>query len=172
MNKNDELLPFYRKAMRLMEYDSKTGELTWKAEIKNGNRTKTCGSKSYRVSGKPKCIRVGVTIDNVCKSLMAHRVAWFISTNGELPDDEIDHINRNPFDNRLVNLQKVTSRKQSENRSDQSKYGIGVYWKGRSFQYQVEINRRRYRKGGFETAEEAVEARRNFLILNEGNENE
>ena len=172
MQNRKELLPFYERAMTLMDYDPETGELTWRPEAKNGNRTNPCGAKNYRHTGKPKCLKVGVRIDGVSKSLMAHRIAWFIFTGGTFPVGEIDHINQNPFDNRWSNLRDVTSREQSENRFDQSKYGIGVYRHRNKFQWQITINKRRYRKGGFSTAEKAAEARRNFLFLNEGNENE
>lgn len=48
--------------------------------------------------------------------LPAHRVAWAIHY-GEWPSDGIDHINRDPMDNRIENLRLATAAQNSCNRS-------------------------------------------------------
>lgn len=63
---------------------------------------------------------------------VAHRIAWVLAGR-EIPPDNmhIDHINRNPFDNRLSNLRAVTNQQNCSNRSKASKkpFSIsGVHW--------------------------------------------
>lgn len=65
-----------------------------------------------------------------------HRLI-FLYMEGELPWQSIDHINGNPGDNTWVNLRKVTSVENNQNKIVDS----GVYWAARdkvwvaSFQY-------------------------------------
>lgn len=64
------------------------------------------------------------------KPLYAHRVIWFLMT-GNWPTGTIDHINRNPTDNRWCNLRDVTHRENLLNVGTRanSKTGIsGVTW--------------------------------------------
>lgn len=46
---------------------------------------------------------------------LGHRLAWFYM-HGKWPADEIDHINNNPSDNRLVNLREATPSQNKANR--------------------------------------------------------
>ena len=170
MNKTP--IEYYQKCARMMVYDEDTGVLNYKSEYINGNRSNPVGYRQYRHTGKPKRISVGVCINNKKKTLAAHRIAWFIYTNGNLPKNEVDHLNRNPFDNRWSNLSDVTSRQQKENRSDQSKYGVGVQKVCGRYRSEVTINKKKRYLGTFDTPKEAVEARRQFLSLTKGNENE
>lgn len=70
--------------------------------------------------------KIGAVFGN---SFKAHRVIWAI-LHGEWPI-EIDHINGDPGDNRLVNLRNVSSTENSRNMSKQArnKSGMtGVAW--------------------------------------------
>lgn len=63
------------------------------------------------------------------KLYLAHRLAW-LYVHGELPE-YIDHINRTPTDNRLVNLRPVSKKQNQENKEKQvnNKSGYkGVSW--------------------------------------------
>lgn len=53
-----------------------------------------------------------IMIDN--KLYMAHRLAW-LYVYGRFPETLLDHINRNPDDNRICNLRLATSSQNQEN---------------------------------------------------------
>ena len=60
------------------------------------------------------------------KLFLRSRLVW-IGHNGPIPEGmQIDHINRNPKDDRIENLRAVTHRQNQQNRSNQSEYGVGV----------------------------------------------
>jgi hypothetical protein len=68
-----------------------------------------------------------ININN--KLYLAHRLAW-LYVYGELPE-YIDHINRNPTDNKICNLRAVSKKQNQENREKQAnnKSGYkGVSW--------------------------------------------
>jgi hypothetical protein len=93
-------------------------------------------------------------------SLLIHRV--ILNYFGEL---SIDHINRNPLDNRKLNLRICTA---SENCSNQSiskrnKFGIMGIVETKSMKKRwsanISINRKMYRLGNYANFEDAVRAR-------------
>lgn len=44
----------------------------------------------------------------------SHRIAWLLST-GKWPKNQIDHINRIRYDNRLINLREATNKENARN---------------------------------------------------------
>ncbi len=80
-------------------YNSLTGVFTWLisrgGHVEKGRTAGSIDSNGYRL------------IEFYGKKYKAHRLAWLF-THGEWPADEIDHINHNSTDNRLVNLRVVT----------------------------------------------------------------
>ncbi|WP_395444039.1 HNH endonuclease signature motif containing protein [Caulobacter sp. UC70_42] len=56
---------------------------------------------------------------------MAHRLAWLL-THGEWPEHEIDHINGDRSDNRLVNLRPATRQQNMINRRMHKSNKLGV----------------------------------------------
>lgn len=81
-----------------------------------------------------------ISIDGVY--LLGHRIAWAMS-HGEWPEADIDHINGNRIDNRIVNLRKATRSQNLQNqhrvRSD-NKAGLpGVFWNAKHNKWQSNI---------------------------------
>ncbi len=94
------------------------------------------------------------------KKYSVHRLAWIIST-GSNPI-EIDHINHDKKDNRLVNLREVNRTTQMKNRKKNSNNttgsnGVGI-GNGGYIAY-TSVNGERFHIGTFDTKEEAVAAR-------------
>lgn len=78
-----------------------------------------------------------------------------------------DHIDHNTLNNLRRNLRVVTSRKNHENRRNQSKYGVGIKFdkgcKSKPYKVQVFIGGKFYHVGVFASPKEAQEARRVWL---------
>lgn len=139
----------------ILIYDAKTGLLTWQ-----GRRNSTRGwNRKYAGKTALNCInsegyKTG-TLDG--RPAKAHRVAWAIFY-GAWPVGQIDHVNGDRADNRIVNLRCVNPRQNSMNqkvRSDSVSGITGVSrvpsgWKARVGQNYL---------GTFATAEEAMAAR-------------
>lgn len=149
MSKSDFKLTADR-ARELLAYDHETGALTWRV---NRSRTKA-GAAAGRINEDGYC---RVKIDRV--EHYAHRVIWLL-VHGEFPTGEIDHINRSPADNRLVNLRPATRSANSFNRGVQSnsKSGVkGVHWNKSSRSWLATL-RGKY-LGSFPSQELALAAR-------------
>ena len=144
-------LPTPELLRQLLDYDPETGVLTWRerpvsmfgagshgqeSEAKRWNRKnagKQVGSPSQ---GYLRCGIGGIFI-------LTHRIVWAI-TYGAWPDGEIDHINHDRSDNRLVNLRLVTKTENNRNQRKQKNNtsGVtGVIWDKRAQMWRARIYR-------------------------------
>lgn len=132
----------------VLTYNEKTGEFTW------NNTQKTAGSNTG----------YGYITISICgKPYMAHRLAW-LYMNGEFPNGQIDHINRNRKDNRICNLRVVSNQLNQTNRNVQknSTSGYtGVSFKRNKGVYEshIMINGKYIHLGCYSTLKEAIDAR-------------
>ena len=112
----------------LLHYDPETGVFRWKVDrpkgVKIGNKAGTLDQDGYRK----------ISLDG--KRFYAHRLVW-LYVHGEFPFDQIDHKNRVPDDNRLVNLRQATS---GENRANSKTTHLGM--KGAYFHKRKRIRHR------------------------------
>lgn len=93
---------------------------------------------------------------------MLHRVVMARVIGRELVNGEIvDHINRNPLDNRRNNLRlatrKTNGQNRAQNRNSRSKYK-GVCWfkAGRNWRATISVDGKQYTVGYFDTIRDAV----------------
>jgi hypothetical protein len=112
---------------------------------------------------------VQIRIDGVL--YVAHRLAW-LYVNGRFPDNQIDHINGDKTDNRIVNLREATNKQNQENVplqvNNTSGYrGVSFDKRLKKFRAYVCHNRRQITLGFFITAEtaaiESKKARNHFF---------
>lgn len=98
------------------------------------------------------------------RTATAHRVAWLLTT-GDWPNHQIDHIDGDRQNNRLVNLRDVTQTENQHNRKRQSDNtsGInGVCWHVRrqTWQARIKVGGRQIQLGSFRSLQDAATARK------------
>lgn len=140
----------------MLDYNEKTGKFVWKIAKKGLEKGSLAGNirpDKYR----------RIAINN--KIYYEHRLVW-LYVHGTFPTHCIDHINRNPSDNRICNLRLATQKQNLENQSLNRKNTSG--FKGVSFmktrnKYRASLthNSKTYHLGIFKTAEEASIAYKN-----------
>lgn len=157
----------------LIEYDPITGVLTWKKRwpelFSDGNTSaeSNCRAWNGRYAGKQalraRTGRVGhLSGSFLGLRLKAHHAAWIIYF-GKGPENQIDHIDRNPENNAISNLREATNSQNSFNKTAQRNNKLGI--KGVSFRkdrgkYQASICAGGVRKnlGLFNTPDQASDA--------------
>lgn len=94
---------------------------------------------------------------------MAHRLAW-LYVYGEHPKDLIDHINRNPDDNRICNLRLATNSQNQQNTkrkitNTSGAKGVSYISSSKNWRARITKDHKTYDLGKFNTFESAVKAR-------------
>lgn len=133
----------------LLHYDPETGIFTWLVQCKSN---KPVGS----IAGTKNHGYMQIGIDK--NRNYAHRLAWLYMT-GTWPIHQIDHINRNSFDNRWANLRDVTPSVNIRNCIRKNSYGQGVTRnKGSTWRAQATIGDRQVFLGNYLSAKSAEAA--------------
>lgn len=120
-----------------ISYDPDTGILTWIAPRQGiivGSAVGSIDRRGY------------VNIRFMGYRLLGHRVAWAL-THGRWPAEQLDHHDRDPSNNRLLNLREAT---EAQNKANTSRHSDrlydaakGVYWVKSKGRWMATI----YRKG-------------------------
>lgn len=148
----------------LIEYDPATGAMLWRQRDEHHMPDlRARASWNARYAGKPVSSyrnEWGYNVFSVgSRKFQAHRVAWAIHY-GEWPEDQIDHINRDPADNRIDNLRSVSLAENLRNkgsyRNNTSGYK-GVTWHKSSGKWmaQLKVSGRNIHLGLFDDPAEA-----------------
>jgi hypothetical protein len=159
---NTKSLPSIDYLRKRLRYEPETGKLFWLdyEGMPNSWRAKWVGKEAFAVKTDKGylCGRV----DGVL--FKAHRIAW-VMYYGELPSDQIDHINGVKGDNRISNLRVVNNQENQRNsamRRDNTSGITGVVWNKANSHWRATIRVDNHLKnlGSFSTIEEAADARK------------
>lgn len=143
------MLTYYR-LKEILDYNPYTGEFTW---IKKINNAAPIGTRAGTNDTRYRCR--AIHIDR--KGYKEHHLAWFYMT-GIWPNIEIDHIDKDPLNNKFNNLRLATRSQNccntgiSKNNTSGHK---GVSKAGNKWCAYINLNKKRYRLGHFDTIEEA-----------------
>lgn len=158
--------------IKLLDYDPDTGSLLWRKRgrwvVSDGYMGEQ-GRKTFnrKFPGR-------VALNSICsvgyrhgsifqRSLYAHRVIW-VMIYGNEPIGQIDHINRDRTDNRLLNLRDVSHKQNGRNQKlrEGNTTGVhGVYWlkKRERWLASIGVDGRTIFLGHFEKVDDAICAR-------------
>lgn len=153
---------------KLLDYDAETGVLTWKArgpewDISDKERkrwnTRYSRKQAFTSRGNHGYFQASV----FGKKYLAHRIVW-MWVFGRWPENQIDHINRDKCDNRIVNLRDVTQQQNLQNQAIQKNntsghLGVSWYKKRQKWQVHITVNSKQKYLGTFESIEDAIAAR-------------
>ena len=110
-----------KRLKELLHYDPETGVFTYiraRSKVRVGDVAGTSGTRGYlqcNIDGKP---------------YKLHRLAW-LYVHGDMPK-EIDHINRDRSDNRILNLRVVSRSENNMNRAEKpGRSGRPGVWKNK-----------------------------------------
>ena len=172
-------LPSQEVLRQLLTYDPETGRLFWRERGPKWFRATPGRSPAHamanwnsRYAGKEAftwsisgyafgTVKSSATDDK--EKFAAHRVIWKI-VHGVDPD-EIDHINGDRKDNRIINLRAVSRAENAKNvglgRANKSGH-IGVFWNNRAqaWSARIKINQEVRHIGNFRDVAEAGAARK------------
>lgn len=138
---------------KYITYNPETGIFVRLAnKLKKFNNPKIAG---YKKEGY-----IAIKVNGI--AYMAHRLAW-LYVYGNMPKDQIDHINGIKIDNRISNLRECTNSENHQNRqpykNTTSKY-TGVTWhkKQKKWNARIKINQEIINLGSFSDEIEAYQA--------------
>lgn len=161
--------PTYHDVARLLKADFETGKLFWLPRPLSMFRTERgCDSWNFRcacgealTTSGPHGHRSGGMFS---RTYHAHRVIWLLA-HKEWPKGQIDHINGDASDNRLVNLRDVTASENLRNqrRAWNNTSGVlGVSWNRPCGKWRAQImsGGRNIHLGQFDDIDDAITARK------------
>ena len=156
---------------KFLSYDPDTGVFVWNLRkpedfVRAKHPSRYCKIWNTRYGGKVAGSFRGdgygrISVDD--KRYLAHRVAWAME-RGTWPAQQLDHINGNPSDNRLVNLREVANADNAKNARRAINNTSGVTGVTRhslcdKWVAQIHANGKAIYLGIFENFEDAVAAR-------------
>lgn len=154
VRKDRETVETLEEAIRKYEYDALTGVFTWRIDTPPARKGSLAGNR-----WKHGYIRL--RLFNIFHS--AHRVAFAMMT-GRWPDELIDHIDGDGFNNRWDNLREVSNlgNKRNVKLDHRNSSGFtGVYWnkKERRWKASIRVNYELIHLGYHDQIVDAVAAR-------------
>lgn len=149
----------YARLRELLDYDPLTGEFRWRVRT-NRSRAQIGALAGSAHKGQ----RLDIRLDR--REYRAARLAWLFMTSA-WPENQVDHIDRNPFNNRWCNLREATPQENCRNRGrrhDNTSGVTGVRWHARKRRWRATIygvdGRKETHLGYFISLKDAAIARR------------
>lgn len=160
----------------LLSYDTSTGLFVWLYRPGTTREDKIFNTRFFgKVAGRSKPDAYGyntitIRVDGKIEYFRAHRLAW-LYVYGEFPPDgvDLDHINYDPWDNRIDNL-RIATRSQNNFNSDPCIRNTtghkGVIWDKERFLWRAEIRKdgKNYHLGRFSDFDRACKVWQNKAI--------
>ena len=143
-----------KRLKELLHYDPDTGVFTWKV--------RTCNNVQVGdlAGGLSKAGYHRISVNK--KRMYSHRLAW-LYCYGYLPEAEVDHINRNKSDNRIVNLREASRQCNNRNASMHKTNTSGIMGvterRGDSWIAQISVDNKNKYLGYSKSFDEAVRMR-------------
>lgn len=143
-----------KELKKILTYNPETGIFVW---LKNKGTARAGDYAGYIQNGYNVIMING-------SNFRSHRLAW-LYVYGEWPKEQIDHINHNREDNKLINLREVTHQENLKNITlkKNNKSGImGVGWikQNSSWRAYISSNKKWIHLGSFNDKFEAICARK------------
>lgn len=148
------VIPTQQELKNLLHYDPETGYFTW---LKCNPYYHNMPS-NFRAGGRTQKGYIEIRIGR--KGFKAHRLAW-VYMHGEMPEDQIDHINGIKDDNRIANLRPASNSENCRNRP-KAKHNTsghkGIYWVADHNKWRVIIrfNDKNHHFGYFKDKDDAI----------------
>jgi hypothetical protein len=142
-----------------LSYDPATGVIVWRHRPERAARwnARYAGKQAGSVSGNG---YLKIALNG--RSYLYHRIAWALFAGVSPGDLLVDHVNRDPKDNRAENLRLATASGNQGNRGHNASLALpkGVKFdRARSkFKARVCVNGQRFESKRFDTPEAAHEA--------------
>ena len=160
-------LPTPATLRKLLSYDPDTGLMTWKhrplemfADERSGKiwNTRFSGGAAGSIR-KDGYFRLAI----FDVRYLSHRVAWAMH-HGEWPDDQVDHINGDPSDNRIENLRVVSNAENARNakrakNNTSGVTGVSLHSDGQKWVVQISMKGKSRYLGRFTNFDDAVAVR-------------
>lgn len=149
----------------ILNYNPDTGVFVW---IKPPNKRIKVGSVAGCLVKTTGYWQIGIGKTRC----LAHRLAWYF-TYGYFPEENIDHINQDKLDNRIINLRICTvsqnacnAPKHKDNRTGYK--GVDFDKRRNKFRARIRVDNKQTHIGYFNTVEEAARAYDEVVISYHG----
>ena len=135
MSRKHRELPSLEELNKIFEYNSETGELTYK--IRRGRKAAGSNVGTVNNYGYLVCMK---------EVYLVHRIAWYMHTGTDPKEMIVDHIDGNRVNNRIDNLRLAT---HSENMQNANRRGI--HWSDRDQRWcsSVQVGGKRVYVGAY-----------------------
>jgi len=144
-NKPEPPEAWWETLTSFLSYDPVSGHFRWKVSAGHRKAGDIAGCKTasgyWQLQFKK-------------KNYAGHRLAWFYMTK-QWPDNQVDHIDRNPLNNSWANLRQLTPSDNSHNTK-----AVGFYFNTERNKYhaQICVKGKKYHVGYFDCPDLAREA--------------